>query len=130
MPRANTHPTRRPVRAFDHPHHGLEAGHIGAVAGKGFVAQGTTLDIHDHGEDDRQAIRPMITAVPAAHHRILGRGAFDVAAREVVQHDVELRREQLAVARGEMALERGLVRQHVIERAIQPAVVNRPVGNM
>ena len=53
----------------------------------------------DHGEDDLQAIGPMITAIAAAHHWILLGGAFDVTAREVVQQDVELRREQLAVAR-------------------------------
>ena len=73
---------------------------------------------------------PMIAAIPAVHHRILRRGAFDVTAGEVVQQDVELRREQLAVARREMALERGLLRQQVIERAIEPTVVDRALGNM
>ena len=72
----------------------------------------------------------MIAAIPAVHHRILRRGAFDITAREVVQQDVELRREQLAVARREMALERGLLRQQVIERAIEATVIDRALGHM
>ena len=75
-------------------------------------------------------ISSMIAAIPATHHRILERRTFDVTAREIVQQDVKLRREQLAVARGEMALQRRLVRQEVIEGAIQPAVVDRPVWNV
>ncbi len=121
---------RLPVLALHHPHHRFERSHIGAVAVKRFVAQGKAVDIDDHRQDDLQAIGPMIAAIAATHHRILRRGAFDITAREVVQQDVELRRKQLAVARGQMALERGLLRQQVIERPIEPSVIDRAVRNM
>ena len=123
-------PTRLAVLALDHPHHRFERGHIGTVAVKCFVAEGEAVDIDDHGQDDLQAIGPMIATIAAPHHRILRRGAFHVTAREVVQQDVELRREQLAVARREMALECGLLRQQVIQRAIEPGVIDRALGNM
>ena len=39
--------------------------------------------------DDLEAIGPRLTARPAAHHRSLGRGAFDVTTRGVVHQDIE-----------------------------------------
>src|SRR6266496_4450305 len=46
------HAPRVAVLALDHPHHGFEGGHIGAVAVKRFVAQGEAVDVDDHGQDD------------------------------------------------------------------------------
>ena len=53
----------------------------------------------------------MIAAIAPPQHRVLRGGPFHIAARQVIEQDVELRGKQLAVARGEMPLERRLVWQ-------------------
>ena len=102
----------------------LDRGHVGAVAGEHLVAQRHALARHHQADADLLAVRPMVAAVAARGQRVGLRLALEVGAGHVVQQQLVVELEQLAQAALEMGLQRRLVRQQAVERAIQPIVVD------
>src|SRR5438445_8177008 len=66
----------------------------------------------------------MIARIAALRLRIAGRLAFKVGASDVVEQQIVVDLEQLSQTLLEMLLQRRLVRQQLIERAIEPVVID------
>ncbi len=65
----------------------------------------------------------MVAAVAAPGQRIGGGFALEISTGDVVEQQVVIERKQLAQALLQMRLERLLVRQQLVERAVQAVIV-------
>jgi hypothetical protein len=66
----------------------------------------------------------MIATVAALSERVAFSQTLEVGARHIVEQQVVLEREQLAKPSAQMLLERLLVRQQLIQRAVEAIVVD------
>ena len=112
------HPPRTSVLALHQPHHRFQRGHVGAVALEDLVAERKALRVHDQRNHQLFAVGPVIARVAALHHRVVFRRALHIAAGQVVEQHIELRREQLPIALLEMPLQRSLVGQQAVQATI------------
>ena len=95
------------------------------VAGEHFVAQREAIEGDHQSDAHLLAVGTVIARVAALGLRIGGRLAFEVGRGDVVEQHFVVDREQLADAFGQMRLERRFMRQQLIERAIQPVLVDQ-----
>src|SRR5262249_35951167 len=81
---------RRPAVERLHLVHDLfERRRIGSIAGKDLVAQRQAAARHHQADDDLHALRMAVARVAARRLRVARAAAFEVAARQVVQQQIE-----------------------------------------
>ena len=119
------HALRQTEALLHRPDDLLDRRHVHRVAGEHLVAQRYPLARHHQRDAHLLAVRPMVATVPACGQRVLRRLALEVRARHVVQQQVVPQREQLAQSRLQVLLDRHLVRQQSIQRAVQTVVIHR-----
>ena len=95
------------------------------VAGEHLVAERKAVEGHDQGDAHLLAVGAMIAGIAALRLRVRFGLALEIGAGHIVEQHFVLHREQLSAALGQMRLQRRLVRQQVIERAIEPVLVDR-----
>src|SRR5258707_8288584 len=107
-----------------HPrHHFLERGRIRAVAMEDLVAERETALGHYQADHDLRAVRTVVTRIAAHRGRIVLGQSFEVRARQVVEQNVKGLLEERADARLEVSFERALVRQKLIQGAVEAVLV-------
>ena len=94
------------------------------VAGEHLIAERKAVKGHDKGDAHLLAVGAMIAGIAALRLRVRLRLAFEIGARHVVEQHVVLDCEQLSASLGQMPFHGGLVREQVIERAIEPILVD------
>ena len=105
-------------------HDRLQGLRVGGVAGEHLVAEGKAVKGHDKSDADLLAVGAMIAGIATLRLRVRLRLAFEIGARHVVKQHVVLDCEQLSATFGQMPFHGGLVREQVIERAIEPILVD------
>ena len=104
---------------------GLDGAHIGAVAGKHLEAERQALRRADQAD-----VKLLVAAALVARLAALGLGiapglTFKIRARHIVEQKLEAHAGPLAVTRHQVSAQRVLVRAELIERAVEPVVVDR-----
>lgn len=95
-----------------------------SVAGEHLVAEWKPVEA-DHPRDaDLLAVGSVVARIAALGQRIRLGLAFEIGTGHVVEQHVVLDGAQFAAAPRQMRLERGLVPQQVVERAVQPVLVD------
>ena len=117
-------PLRLAVARFHRSDDLLDGGDVDPVAGKHLVAERHAVTTHHQSDADLLAVRPVVAAVAAPGERVSLGLAFEERARDVVEQQLVVEREQLAEAALEMLLEGSLVRQDRIERPVQSIIVD------
>ncbi len=100
------------------------------IAGEHLVAQGKAVEGHDQRDAHLLAVGAMIARVAALRLRVGFGLAFEIRARDVVEQHFVLDRKQLAAALRQMRFERGLVREQMIEPAIEPILVDLLIAKL
>jgi hypothetical protein len=106
-------------------HGGLDGAHIGAVAGKHLEAERQALRRADQADADLFVAAALVARVAALGLGIAPGLTFKIRARHIVEQKLETHAEPLAVTRHEVSAQRVLMRAEVIERAVEPVVVDR-----
>ena len=110
-----------PVLGFDFLQEAAQRRLVARVAGQHFVGERKALR-RDHERDDHlRAVRALVAAVTVAPWVvfILGRVAFKIGARQVVEQDIEARVEEILPAPLQVAKERGLVREQALVARVE-----------
>ena len=110
-----------PYCAFDLLQEGAQRRLVGGVARQDLVGQRKALRRHDQRDDHLHAVAALVAAVAvAALVLLIGRRiAFEVGARQIVEQHIELGAEQILPALAQMAEQSLLVRQQLVQAAIE-----------
>ena len=108
---------------------GLDGAHIGAVAGKHLEAERQALRRADQADADLLIATALVARVAALGLGIAPGLTFKIRARHIVEQKLEAHAEPLAVTRHQVSAQRVLVRAELIERAVEPVVVDRGGGH-
>jgi hypothetical protein len=100
------------------------------VAGEHLVTKRETVKRHDKGNAHLRAVGAMIAGIAALRLRVRRRLAFKIGACDVVEQHIVLNREQLSATFRQMRLQRRLVREQAIERAIEPILVDLLIAQL
>ena len=100
------------------------------VAGEHLIAQREAVERHDKRDAHLRAVGAMIAEIAALRLRVRLRLAFEIGAGDVIEQHVVLNREQLSATLRQMRLQRSLVREQAIERAIEPVLVDLLVAEL
>jgi hypothetical protein len=119
-PHAPQHAVPRLHGGHDH----LQGLGVVGVAGEHLIAEREAVEGHDKRNAHLCAVGAMIARIAALRLRVRFRQAFEIGARDVVEQHFVLNREQLSATLGQMRLQRRLVREQAIERAIEPILVD------
>ena len=98
-----------------------QRGVVGGVAREHLIGQRQALGRHDQGDHQLHAVAALVAtvAVPAFVGVVVRRIGLEIGARQIVQQNLELGAEQILPARPQVIEERRLVRQQLVEAAIQ-----------
>jgi hypothetical protein len=118
------HPSQHAMPGLHDGHDRLQGPRVVGVAGEQLVAQGKSVEGHDERDAHLLAVGPMITGIAALGLRVRPGLAFEVCARDIVEQHLVLHRKQLAAALRQMRFKLGLVREQVIEPAIEAILVD------
>ena len=123
--------------AAQHAMPGLHGGHdrlqgprIVGVAGEHLVAQREAVEGHHQGDAHLLAVGAVIAGIAALRLRVGRRLALEIGARDVIEQHFVLNREQLAAALRQMRFQRRLVREQMIEAAIEPILVDLLIAKL
>ena len=114
---------------FHLTHDGLDGAHIGPVAGKHLEAERQALRRADQADANLLVAAALVTRVAALGLGIAPGLTFKIRARHIVEQRLEAHAEPLAVTRHQVSAQRVLVRAEMIERAVEPVVVDRGGGH-
>src|SRR5208282_20821 len=124
----------------DAPQHampGLHGGHdrlqgprIVGVAGEDLIAEGEAVKRHHQSNAHLRAVGAMIAGIAALRLRVRFGLAFKIGARDIVEQHVVVDREQLAAPLGQMRLHCRLVREQMIQPAIEPILVDLLIAEL
>ena len=118
------HPFGLAVFSFHRRDDVLDGGHIGAVAREHFVAHRQTFGSHHQSNADLFAVAPMVAAVaPCRQFVVLGQ-SLEGGAGNIVEQKFEAHPEPIPVALQQLRAQRLLVRQQLVQPAIQPRIVD------
>ena len=106
-----------------------DGGAIVAVAGEDLVAERIAVARHHQTDEHLLAVGPMVARVAAPGLRIGSGLALKVSAGDVVQEQVVFQVEQRAQSFFQVFFQSFLVRQQVIEGAIEAVVIHLGVGD-
>ncbi len=106
-------------------HDGLDGAHIGAIAGKHLETQRQSLGRANQADADLFVATALIARVAALGLGIALRLALEVGARHIVEQKLEAHAKPLSVTRHQMAAQRVLVRAELVQRAVEPVVVDQ-----
>lgn len=102
----------------------LDSGHVGRVPGEHFIAQRHPTTRHDQSNADLFAVAALVAGIASLRQRIAIRLAFKESAGDVVEQQVVFEIEEFAEPVLEMSFERCLVREQLIQRAIESVVIH------
>ena len=106
---------------FDDVFHG---GDVRRVAGKDFITQRHSASRHHQSDAHLPAVAAVVSRIAALSQRVAFRLTFEVSACDIVHQQVVFEIEQIAKPILQMRFQSVLVRQQLIERAVQPIVVH------
>jgi hypothetical protein len=94
---------------------------VGGIAGQNFIRQRKALGRHDQRDHDLHAITALVAAVAVTTLVVLviRRVRLEVGASQVVEQNLEAGAEQILPALPQVAEQRALVWQHLVQAAIQ-----------
>ena len=125
IPRSNAQiALRLAVAGFHRLDDFLQSGRVVPISGEHFVAQRQAAARHHQADADLFAVGAMIARVTAFGQGIRVGLALEVRAGHVVQQQVVLDGEQLAEPLLEKRFQRRLVRQQLVQPAVQAIVVH------
>ena len=108
----------------------LQGSRVLGVAGEHFVAQRKAVKRHRQRDANLLAVGAMIAGIAALRLRVGFRQAFEIRARDVVEQHLVINRKQLAAALRQVCLERRLACEKMIERAVEPILVDLLIAKL
>ena len=92
---------------------------LSGVAGHDFVGDGEALGTDDEGDDDLDAVGPLVPAVPMLPLAAIGRIGLEVGTRQIVEEDVECRVEQVFPPPGQVVEEIPFVFEQSVQALVE-----------
>jgi hypothetical protein len=126
----NPDPSDHAVPGLHGVHDRLQSLRIVSVAGEHFVAEWKAVKGHHQRDAHLLAVGPMIARVTAPGLRIGLRLALKIGARHLIEQHLVVDGEQLSAALRQMRFDRRLVRQQMIEPAVEPVLVDGFVAKL
>jgi hypothetical protein len=109
------------ILVFDFLQEAAQRRVVGGIAGQDFIRQRKALGRHDQGDHHLHAITALVAAVAvtALVVLVIRRVRFEIGAGQVVEQNLEAGAKQILPALPQVAEQCGLVRQHLVQAAIQ-----------